>query len=205
MYIYFFVEEPSMEIVLNNLLPKIIPDTVQFQFIVFQGKPDMLRKLESRLSAYAKWVPKYYYFVILIDRDNDDCHKLKRDLENICQRSGLTTKTSNGNKGQHFQVLNRIVIEELESWFLGDSEALRICYPKIPKTINKKSKYRYPDNITGGTWENLEKVLQRYGYYPSGLAKLTLATEVSQHMNIDKNNSKSFQVFLSGINSLLNQ
>ncbi|MGD0827532.1 MAG: DUF4276 family protein [Desulfobaccales bacterium] len=55
------------------------------------------------------------------------------------------------------QVLNRIAIEELESWFFGDGIALKTAYPGIPETLDKKSKYRNPDAIER-TWEALERL-----------------------------------------------
>jgi hypothetical protein len=92
-------------------------------------------------------------------------------------------------------VLNRLAIEELEAWFFGDVEALTTAYPGIPRTLGKKSKYRNPDAIGGGTWEALERVLQNAGYYPSGIPKIETARKISQYMNPDRNTSKSFQVF----------
>jgi hypothetical protein len=38
MHILFFVEEPSAEAALANLLPKLLPNLTTFQFVVFQGK-----------------------------------------------------------------------------------------------------------------------------------------------------------------------
>ena len=54
---------------------------------------------------------------VVVDRDSDDCHKLKNKLEDIAKEAGLTTRTSAGSK---WQVVNRIVVEELEAWYFGD-------------------------------------------------------------------------------------
>ena len=59
-----------------------------------------------------------------------------------------------------FQVLNRIAIEELEAWFFGDVQALNQAYPKTPKTLGHKSRYKDPDSIKGGTWESMERELK---------------------------------------------
>ncbi len=53
MHVLFFVEEPSVEITLGNLAPKILPAQASFQFIVFQGKRDLLNNLTPRLLAYS--------------------------------------------------------------------------------------------------------------------------------------------------------
>lgn len=50
-----------------------------------------------------------------------------------------------------FQVLNRLAIEELEAWFFGDVAALHSAYPRVPSTLGRRSRYRDPDAIRGGT------------------------------------------------------
>jgi hypothetical protein len=94
--------------------------------------------------------------------------------------------------------VNRLAIQELEAWFFGDINAIRTAYPNIPKTLDKKKQYRHPDAINN-TWEALERVLQRAGYYPGGLLKIKAAREISQYMNPQRNTSKSFQVFRDSI------
>jgi hypothetical protein len=114
---------------------------------------------------------------------------------------GLTTRATGGVT---FQVLNRIVVEELEAWFLGDAEALNRAYPKVPTSVANQARYRDPDAIKGGTWEALEAVLVKHGYHRSGLRKMQAATEIAQHMNVESNRSKSFQVFRDGVRCLVN-
>jgi hypothetical protein len=70
-------------------------------------------------------------------------------------------------------------------------------------TLGKKEKYRNPDRIKGGTWEALERVLQRYGYYSAGLPKIEVARNISQHMMPKRNSSKSFNTFKSGLEALI--
>ena len=50
-HLEFLIEEPSMEAFLSVLLPRLFPDST-FAFRVFQGKKDMLGKLEARLQGY---------------------------------------------------------------------------------------------------------------------------------------------------------
>ena len=150
----------------------------EYQIIVFQGKPDLLLKLGSRLKGYAPWITEDFRILVLVDRDNDDCRQLKKQLDAISRRAGLVTKTNSING--YFQVINRIVIEELEAWYFGDPVALHNAYPKLPMNLHKNSRYRNPDSIANGTWENLERILQRAGYFPSGLSKIhPLASEIT--------------------------
>jgi hypothetical protein len=140
--------------------------------------------------------------VVLLDLDREDCKKLKRKLDRIVGDAGLRTKMSSGGQAG-FQVLNRIAIEELEAWFFGDVAALHAAYPRVPLTLGQKSGFRDPDRIKGGTWERLEQVLQRHGYFKSGYPKVTAAREIAKHMDPSRNRSRSFQVFRDGLRALL--
>jgi hypothetical protein len=101
-------------------------------------------------------------------------------------------------------VLNRIVVEELEAWFFGDLKALRLVYPRLPSSLANQAKFRNPDQISGGTWESLDKLLQKYGY-PQGLIKIEVAQKIAKYMNPEYNRSKSFQVFRQGILRLVSE
>ncbi len=197
----FYVEEPSAEAALINLVPLILRDTdFEFEIYPFQGKQALLRKLPHRLKAYHHFTDSDWRVVVLVDRDDDDCHQLKASLERIAREAGLHTRTSTGS-ASNFQVLNRMAIEELEAWFFGDIPALRKAYPQVPSTLDKKAAYRNPDAITGGTWEQLERVLKTY--HPGGLEKVRAAEEISEHMDPDRNRSKSFQVFRDALRAIL--
>lgn len=197
MWLEFLVEEQSAEAALNNLVPIIIPKT-EFRIHSFRGKRDFLRKLPNRLRGYRNWIQKDHKIIVLVDCDKYDCYELKNQLETIATNAGLTTLSkSPGN----FQVINRIAIEELEAWFFGDVEAIRKAYPRVPKTLGKKAPYRSPDEIKGGTWEQLERVLKKH--HPGGLEKIRAASEISEHMDPDHNRSPSFQVFRDALRILL--
>jgi hypothetical protein len=133
---------------LTQLLPKILPSTVSSKIHAFRGKPDLLLNLPNRLKGYQAWLPPDWKIVILIDEDREDCRKLKKQLEDIAKSSELITKSS-CNQGKSFQVLNRIVVEELEAWFFGDVEAIRQAYPKGSPNLAKQQRYRDPDGIKG--------------------------------------------------------
>lgn len=188
-----FVEEYSMEVTLEQLLPKLLGD-IEYQIIRFQCKNDLLKNAPDRLKGYAAWLPENWRILVLVDRDDDGCTYLKTTLENMAATAGLLTKTAAG-EGQRFQVVNRIAIEELEAWFFGDWAAVRAAYPRVPPTVPQKAGFRDPDAIAGGTWEAMERVLKNAGYFSTGLRKLELARSVASHMNIEHNRSRSFQEF----------
>ncbi len=202
MHIEFLIEESSAEIVLNEIVPRIIEDKATFKIHDFRGKSNLIKKLPERMRGYGNMIKhqKDLKIVVLIDKDNQNCQNLKQELEEIAAQAGLTTHSESDS----FQVLNRIVIEELEAWFFGDIEAMREAYPKVPQSLTKRKSYRIPDEIRGGTWEALERILSSVGYYEKGfMPKTEIARTIAPFMNPEINSSKSFQVFRAGLKLLL--
>ena len=189
-----FVEEQSAEEALHLILPNLLKDCASYEVHPFRGKPALLSRLPNRLKGYASWLPNDFKIVVLIDEDRQDCVELKARLERIAADAGLITKTS-AEGGQEFNVVNRLAVEELEAWFFGDIEAVCSAYPRVPPSISHKAKFRDPDAITGGTWEALERMLQKYGYHLGGLQKIQAARDIAVHMDPARNTSNSFQVF----------
>jgi hypothetical protein len=200
-HIEFLVEEQSTQSALNQLLPRILGPNVKFAIHAFNGKADLLKKLPNRLRGYRRWLPGNWRIVVLVDEDRQDCYKLKQHLETIAHSAGFTTPQTATNHS--FIILNRIAVEELEAWFFGDVPALVKAYPRLPENLGKQATYRIPDEIKGGTWEQLEKVLQNHGYHRGGLEKIRAAQDIAQYMNPDQNTSKSFQVWCDGLRRLL--
>ncbi|MBM2815206.1 MAG: uncharacterized protein HW421_1968 [Ignavibacteria bacterium] len=201
MHLEILVEELSARKVLDNLLPRLIINEHTYRIITYQGKPDMLKKLPGTLRGYSNWISNDMRIIILIDLDNDNCIELKQRLEDNAIKANLSTKSQNSSQS-HFQVMNRIAIEEIEAWFLGDAEAIRTAYPRV-SYYERKEKYRNPDTISGA-WETLERILQNAGYFLSGLRKVEVADNISQNMQPLKNRSKSFLTFWDGIVTCLN-
>ena len=197
MHIKIFLEEPSAEEALKHLLPKIILKDVSYEFHTFQGRDEMLKELPKRLKG-EQWIPNDWRIIVFIDEDRRDCHELKAYLEKAAHDAGFVTKSS-AIPNEDFQVVNRIAIEELEAWFFGDIEALRAAYPKIPKNLQSKARFRNPDAIQGGTYEALRDLLIQKKYFRGRIPKLMVAQNIAQHMEPSRNISKSFQVFVEGL------
>jgi hypothetical protein len=189
-----------MEAALRCFLPTML-GTLSFEIHPHLCKQDLLEKLPQRLRGYAKWLPPTWRIVVLVDRDDDDCHELKRRLEKIAIGAGLATRSS--SRRNRYQVVNRIVIEELEAWYFGDWQAVLTAYPGVSPHIPKKSKFRNPDAILGGTWECLQRVLQSAGLFEGGLRKIEAAREIAPHMNPQRNTSPSFRLFCSTLTELI--
>ena len=185
-----------MEAFLRGLLPNVIPNA-SFQIHAFQGKRDLLLNLEKRLRGYARWLPQNYRLLIMVDRDQDDCHDLKQRLESIATGAGLHTRTSSADTS--WQLVNRVVIEELEAWYFGDWQAVREVYPKMSETIPRKASYRNSDAITGGTCEAFERVMRQRGYFVGGLRKVEAAHAIAPHIDPTRSQSHSFKVFYDAV------
>lgn len=190
-HLEILVEELSMESALKNLLPRIIDPVDTFRIHSHQGKDDLLRRLPTLAKAYRNILQadSHQRLAVIVDRDDEDCRLLKQRISEIFRRASCPA-------------LCRIAVEELEAWFFGDIEALRVPFPKIPPSIGQRARFRDPDGIKGGTWEQLERVLKSAGYYSQRIPKNEVADLVSKHMDVDVNRSRSFNQFVAGIRQL---
>jgi hypothetical protein len=137
-----------------------------------------------------------------MDRDDDPCDTLKNRLEDMAHDAGLVTRRI--ANGANYRLVTRLAIEELEAWYFGDWEAVLAAYPRAAHNIPRRQQFRDPDAITGGTWEALERVLQRGGQFVTGLRKIEAARSIAQHMDPDRNRSHSFQVFRDSLRDMTN-
>lgn len=204
MRLIVFVEEESADAALRILLPRLIPNECRFDIINLQNKSQLLLNLEKRLAGYERRIQdEDLRFVVLVDRDSDDCVWLKQILEEAARKANLATRTARQvGVNPSFRVLNRVVVEELESWFLGDPEALRHAYPRLPNFDERKPPFKNPDN--GGRWEELEKLLSKNGYRKP-YKKIDGARKIATHMDPTRNRSASFRAFRDGLADLLAQ
>lgn len=206
--LHIHVEEPSMEAFLEGLLPRALGPLINWRIINHGSKTQLLAQIPNRLKGYANCTnvavrPKA---LILVDRDSDDCLLLKNQLENACHQSGLTSKTSPAADGM-FEVVNRIVIEELEAWYFGETAALRVVFPSVPATLPNRQAFRDPDAVAGGTHERLLTILQNAGYFKglTSLPKIDTARRMGSIVDINGNRSTSFNHFVGGLRALANQ
>lgn len=202
MQIDFLVEEPSAEEALRHLLPKLVRGRARWKLINMGSKDKLLKALPGRLAAYGDRIARGepLRVVVLVDRDSDECTQLKQRLEAMARGAGLSTKSSPDPRGR-FHVVNRIAIEELESWFIGDPSALRSAFGSLPAIDGNKGIFRNPDN--GGTWEALHRFLKRHGIYRNSYPKIDAARRIAPELNLQANRSRSFQVFCQGVEALL--
>ncbi|HZK85615.1 MAG TPA: DUF4276 family protein [Desulfosporosinus sp.] len=179
--IVFLVEEPSMKEFLKVILPRVIPENVSYKIIHHEGKQDLERSIPKKLRAFRQPETR---FVILIDQDSNDCLLLKNHLLGLCQEGGRE------------DCLVRIVCHELESWFLGDLEAVGQAYNL--NTLARRqgeAKYRQPDRLSNAA-QVLKLLVPTY-------QKVSGARAVSKHMKLSENESYSFAVFIKGLQEVI--
>lgn len=180
MKLVFLLEEKSMKYFLDGLLPRILPEEVQFQTIPHEGKSDLQKSLQAKLRG---WNEPDVKFVVVQDQDSNNCRDLKQKLVDLC-------------KGSDKEVLIRIACHELEAWYFGDLESVSKVYGKDLSVLKKKKKYRIPDDII-----NPKKELQHY--LPEH-QQIIGAKQIAPMINIEGNTSVSFQMFVGGVKRLVN-
>ena len=114
--IVFLLEEPSMQALLECLLPRLFPGWIvgsHFLCIRHEGKTDLRRSIPRKLRA---WQGIGDRFIVVQDQDKADCTMLKQSLHSLCSDAGRP------------DTLVRIVCQELESWYIGDLDALSLEY-----------------------------------------------------------------------------
>ena len=155
----------------------------------------LLNHLPSVLRAYGKSLDDSSSVLVVVDLDDKDCIKFKQELVDVLNHCNPRPKT-----------LFRIAIEEIEAWLLGDLAAVKAAYPNAKDSILNG----YDQDSICGTWEVLadavhsggSKLLKKLGYQIAGKAKSDWAEAVAPRMNVDSNESKSFQVFRDGVRNL---
>jgi hypothetical protein len=183
MTLVFLLEEPSAQDALEGVLPRIIPAHVRLEYLVFEGKQDLEKRMARRIRG---WLGEHSMFVVLRDQDSGNCRVIKQRLADRCGEGGRPDS------------LVRIACHELESWFVGDWQAVGEAFalPNLHKQ-SAKALYRNPDKI-GSPVTELRKFIPTY-------QKRDGARRIGPHLLIERNRSRSFQVFVQGLQKLLTQ
>lgn len=176
-----FVEEPSAAELLKIILPKLLPTGMEFKCIHFQGKQDLEGNIERKLRG---WLTPDTRFLVMRDRDSENCVVVKRRLVALCAKAGKP------------QTLVRIACGELESFYLGDMFALSAAFNKRFQ-MGRKAKFRNPDQL-GSAAEELKRLTN--GEYQ----KISGTRAIAPLLKLDgSNSSRSFNVLLDGIRRLV--
>ncbi len=177
----FLLEEASIVEVLNVIVPNLVPKCITCRFIPHEGKSDLEKSIPRKLRA---WRTPGVRFVVVRDKDSGDCHTVKDKLLELC-RNGYRPDT-----------LVRIVCPHLESWYLGDLAAVEKAFGLNGLARRQdKRKFRDPDALSNAEQE-LRRLVPQY-------QKIAGSRRIAPHLDVHKNRSHSFGVFLSGVRGLL--
>ena len=180
--IVFLLEEPSMKSLLEGLLPRMFPD-IMFQYIAHEGKNDLEKSIPRKLRA---WREPGVRFIVLRDKDQNDCMSLKQRLLAMCEEAGRP------------DTLVRIVCYELESWYLGDPEALAQAFGDNQlRRIDQRARFRDPDSV--------QQPADALRSLVPGFQKVAGARKMADVISRQRNRSHSFQVLMSGIDRLCSE
>lgn len=215
-YIEILIEDKSGGILVQQIMEKYIADkeNVQYKIHSFKGIGKLplttnkisqikTKKLLTDLPMYLKGIgaslknmPCQKAIFVILDSDNEDCVELKSTLVHMYEKLDISV-----------QVFFCIAVEEMEAWLLGDAEAVCTAYPEAKRPLLQK----YVQDSIIGTWEYLTdvvykgdiKALKKQGasYYEIGLFKCQCAKNIGSRLNIKKNNSQSFNYFISKLDA----
>lgn len=177
----FLVEEPSMKVLLDGLLPRFFPDWqkgTHFMCVPHEGKSDLDKSVPRKLR---EWKVPGDRFVIVRDNDNADCVAIKARYVSVCAASGRP------------ESLVRLVCQELESWYLGDLWAMAQAFvqPNLD-TPGLRKRFAEPDNWQKPSVE-VDRLVTDFG-------KVAGARAMAVHLRAGEHNrSMSFKAFVDGV------
>ncbi|MDO9584899.1 MAG: hypothetical protein Q7I93_00255 [Syntrophales bacterium] len=215
MHFEILVEDQSGKSTLDILVPKIVGGAHTFIVHPYRGvgriprnmrdtdaagKRILLQNLPKLLKGYGRTFdayPKDYKAAVILVCDLDDkCLKaFRHELLGILDACSPKPETR-----------YCIAIEEGESWFLGDMNAVRTAYRRAKTAVLNS----YVNDSICGTWEKLadavypggSRVLAAKGWQAVGAEKSKWAEVISPHMDIAQNRSPSFCYFRDKLRDL---
>lgn len=180
--IVFLVEERSMKLLLDGLLPRLMPGR-SFVCIPHEGKQDLEKSIPRKLRA---WREPGARFVVVRDNDGNDCYKLKQRLVGLCNDAGC------------HNALVRIACQELEAWYFGEPAAMAQAFENpMLNGIGNKARYRDPDAIMQ-PFREIVKLVPEF-------QKISGARKMAAWLSRDRNQSRSYQVMMEGIERIFKE
>ena len=175
------LEELSAREMLAGVLARILPTNWNVQYIVFEGKQDLLGRLQMRIRG---WQLPNSFFLVLCDQDAQDCKCLKSQIAMMLLATGKITKI-------------RIACHELENFYLGDLVAVAkgLSCSSVAKQASKAI-YRKSDLIANAP-DQLKRITGNAYQKCSGSRAIAPYLDLS-----GGSRSNSFNALLSAIREL---
>ncbi len=144
----------------------------------------LLDQLPAKLRGYSH-LGEDLCVLVLVDVDDTPCQDLLKALNAMLVVLPRKPK----------RVLFRLAIEETESWFIADTDAVRAAYPKAQWQHLRGIE---PDAIVGA-WERLAESIGVSVQSVTGRDKYEWAENIAPHINLDKPISPSLNKFIAGV------
>lgn len=171
------LEEPSAQDALQHWIPRWLSGPVQVHYIVFQGKQDLERQLVRRIRF---WLKPHSRFLVMRDQDSADCVAVKAALKARCAEAGRP------------DTIVRVACRELESFFIGDWQAVALAYDKPALArLARKAACRNPDGL-GAPSQELARYLPTY-------QKRDGARRIAPLVDPARNTSRSFHALRQAV------
>ena len=210
MHFEFLIEDQSGAKAMEIILPKLLGDEASYRIRWYKGigripknlqpksnanKRILLDQLPRLLRGYGR-VPGLGCIIVICDLDDNNKEQFLSDLHNVLN-------SCNPKPDARFC----LAIEEFEAWYLGDLAAVQKAYPKARNNILNG----YNNDDICGTWELLadavynggHKALVKMGRQAAGRQKSIWAEEITPYMNIDANNSPSFNDMIKELRGII--
>ena len=151
----------------------------------------LLSQLPAKLRAYGRMVGPTFEprVLVVVDADRSDCRVLKESLVRLGEWVAPLPR----------RLRFRIAVEETESWFLADPDAVRCAFPSA--AVEKLRSVR-PDEVCGAS-EVLATCLARGGETPTRLDKVEWAEAIAPHLELERPASPSFAALIAGVEVLV--
>lgn len=147
----------------------------------------LLDQLPAKLRGYGRFMNEDFLVLVLIDADNDNPTELHERLNEML--ANITIRPP--------RVLFRIAVEETESWFLADRNALK---KGIPKTNLALLQNIEADQIVGA-WEKIAESIGKDKKAVTGSDKHYWAEKIAPFLDFNAPYSPSLSNLISGIDA----
>lgn len=212
MHLDFLIEDVSGKIMLEILLPKVLPAGVSYTIYSYKGVGRIPGKMHSAKAikgkqlldnlprllngfgrTYHNWGESYKgHVVVIFDLDDKSLDEFLAQLHQLLEWCQVAPETS-----------FCMAIEEGEAWFLGDANALFKAYPHAKRQVLKT----YKQDSICGTWEKLADVVgydyRDKSYQEVGLKKREWAEKITPYMEAENNQSPSFQYLMDELKRIV--
>lgn len=212
MHIDFLIEDTSCKILINSLLCRLIDvSSHTYNLLSYHGIGQLPSNITSALTAKSTMLlndlPRMLRalsrsrqgvssaVVVIVDLDKRNQQEFEADLRQTLSKIANPPKT-----------VFCLAIEEAEAWLLGDINAIKKAYPRAKNSILRS----YVNDSICDTWELMAdaiykggaKALKEEPYFTIGEEKCKWAENIAPYMDIDNNQSPSFQFFRDSMRAL---